>query len=122
MQALTDTTGEPVFLGDAHPGSMHDLAAARADGIIDAATDARIETLADSSYQGAGGTMRTPIKRRTRLHHSEHARHRVPVERAFAHLKRWRMLTELRISPNRIGGLLKALFVIHRRRSSLARA
>jgi hypothetical protein len=88
VKGLTDTTGEPVFLGQAHPGCTHDLAAARADGIIDAVTDAGIETLADSGYQGAGGTVRTPIKRRPRLHNSEHekhansehARHRVPVE------------------------------------------
>jgi hypothetical protein len=130
VQGLTEATGELVFLGQAHPGCTHDLAAARADGIIDAVTTAGIETLADSGYQGASGTVRTPIKRRPRLHHSEHenhanschARHRVPVERAFAHLKGWRVLTKVRISPNRINALLQALFVVHRKRSSLARA
>jgi hypothetical protein len=130
VQALSDATGRPVFLGDAHPGSVHDLAAARADGIIEQVTATEVETLADSGYQGAGGTVRTPIKRRRGLHHSEHekhansehARHRVPVERAFAHLKRWRVLDRVRISPNRISNLLKALFVVHRKRSSLARA
>jgi len=63
VQALTGTSGELVFLGEAHLGSTHDVTAARADGIIIAVTDADVETSADSGYQGAGGTVRSPIKR-----------------------------------------------------------
>jgi hypothetical protein len=32
VQALADTNGELVFLGEARPGCTHDLAKARADG------------------------------------------------------------------------------------------
>ncbi|MGQ5597281.1 transposase family protein [Streptomyces sp. ESR1.13] len=63
VQALTDTTGELVFLGEARPGATHDLTGARTDGIVEAVTDADIETTADSGYQGAGGCVRIPIKR-----------------------------------------------------------
>jgi hypothetical protein len=73
------------------------------------------ETNADPLYNG---------KHREHENHANacHARCRVPVERVFAHLKRWPVLAKVRISPNRIGLLLKALFVVHRKRSSLARA
>ncbi|WP_093801566.1 transposase family protein [Streptomyces sp. Wb2n-11] len=62
VQALTAPEGELVLLGGARPGSTHDLTAARADGIVEAVTAADVETTADSGYQGAGGTVRTPIK------------------------------------------------------------
>jgi hypothetical protein len=38
---------------------VHDLAAARLHGLIDALTSSRVMTLADKGYQGAGGTIRT---------------------------------------------------------------
>ncbi|MDK1475313.1 transposase family protein [Streptomyces sp. 549] len=129
VQGLTDTSGELLFLGEARPGSTHDLTAARADGIIAAVADADIETTADAGYQGAGGTVRTPIKRPKgkghngweKLANTALAKLRAPVERGFAELKRWRVLDTLRISPNRITNLLHALLVIHRKRASLAR-
>lgn len=37
---------------------------------------------------------------------------RAPVEHAFAHLKNWRILTRLRISPSRATNLLRALLVL----------
>ncbi|MFF1739122.1 transposase family protein [Streptomyces mirabilis] len=61
VQALTTTSGELLFLGAARPGSTHDLTAARADGVAQAVTD--VETTANSGYQDAVGTVRTPIKR-----------------------------------------------------------
>jgi len=129
VQALTGTSGELVFLGEAHLGSTHDVTAARADGIIIAVTDADVETSADSGYQGAGGTVRSPIKRPMgkghngweKLANTALARLRAPVERAFAALKRWRVLDTVRISPNRVTALLHAILVIHQKRSSLAR-
>jgi hypothetical protein len=63
LQGLTTTDGELVFLGQARPGSTADITAARADGIVHAVSEADVETTADSGYQGAGGTVRTPIKR-----------------------------------------------------------
>jgi DDE superfamily endonuclease/Helix-turn-helix of DDE superfamily endonuclease len=130
VQALMGTDGEPAFVGDARCGSTHDLAAARADGIVDAVTAAGIETLADSGYQGAGGTVRTPVKRPKGKGHNgfekrgnrAHAKQRAPGERGFALLKNWRILRLVRISPHRITALVKAVLVVTRQRSSLARA
>lgn len=130
LQGLTTTAGDLVFLGEARTGSTPDITAARADGIIAAVTEADVETTADSGYQGAGGAMRTPAKRPKgkglngweKRANTALARLRAPVERAFAALKRWRVLVQVRISPNRIVLLLHAVFVIHLKRSSLARA
>lgn len=130
VQALTSTAGDLLFLGEARPGSTHDLTAARADGIIQAVADADVETTADSGYQGAGGTVRTPIKRPKgkghngweKLANTALARLRGPVERPFATLKRWRVLDRLRISPNRVTDLIHALHAVIQKRSSLARA
>ncbi len=106
------------------------ITAARHDGIIEAVTDADVETTADSGYQGAGGTVYTPVKRPVGKGHNGWekqantalARLRAPVERAFAQLKQWRVLQRVRISPNRITALVHAIFVIHREQQSLARA
>jgi hypothetical protein len=129
VQGLTDTGCELVFVGQARPGCMHDLAEARADGIIQAVTDAGIETIADSGYQGAGGTVRTPIKRPKgkgnngfeKRANAALARLRAPVERAFAVLKRYHILDRLRLSPNRATPLLHAILAIIQKRSSLTR-
>ncbi|MFJ4487434.1 transposase family protein [Streptomyces diastaticus] len=129
VQALTTPEGELIFLGQARPGSTHDLSAARADGIVDAVTAAGVETTADSGYQGASGTVRTPIKRpngKGRNGWEKHAnsalaRLRAALEHPFAALKRWRALDRLRISPNRTTTAIHAIFAVTRQRSSLAR-
>ncbi|MFD7282964.1 transposase family protein [Streptomyces sp. NPDC059862] len=64
VQGLTSTGGVLLYLGEARPGSTHELTAARADGIVDAVTGADVETTADSGHQGAGGTVRTPVNAR----------------------------------------------------------
>lgn len=45
------------------PGSVRDLTAARAHGIIDALNSADVMTFADKAYQGVRGSIRTPFKR-----------------------------------------------------------
>ncbi|WP_420894732.1 transposase family protein [Streptomyces noursei] len=117
---MTDTSDSLVFLGQARPGSTHDLTSAHADGIIEAVSAADVETAADSGYQGASGTVRTPVKHPRRKGHnslekqanSAHAKPRTPVEQALAVLKRWRVLDTVHISPNRITTLLHALLTI----------
>ncbi|MFJ7317715.1 transposase family protein [Streptomyces sp. NPDC101062] len=107
-------------LGRARPGSTNDLPAARADGIITTVTEADVETVADLGYLAAGGTARTPVRRPKgkghngweKLTNSAHARLRAPAERAFAVLKRRRILDLVRISPNRITALLPAIFAV----------
>lgn len=128
VQALTNLEGELAYLGQARPGSTVDLPAARADGIVAAVSDADVETLADLGYLGAGGTIRTPVRRPKNKGHnghekrgnSAHARLRAPVEQAFATLKRWRVLDLVRSSPHRITDLLHALLAIIQKRSSLS--
>lgn len=130
VQALITLDGEAAFVGEARRGSTHDPSAARADPIVDAVTEAGIETLVDSGYQGAGGTVRTPIKRPKRLGRNGHekrantlyASRRAPGEHSFAPLKGWRVLRLVRISPCRATDLVRAVLVLTRKRASLARA
>lgn len=49
---------EPLF------DRVHDFKAARGHGIIDALTDAGLACWADKGYQGAGGTVRVPLRGR----------------------------------------------------------
>lgn len=107
IKSLTNPDGELAFLGQARLGSAHDLTAARDEGIIDALTQAGVETLADCGYQGAGGTVRTPVKRPKGLRHNGlekhanalHARLRAAVERGFAVLKRSTSSTDCASAP-----------------------
>ncbi|MFF2061198.1 transposase family protein [Streptomyces sp. NPDC058200] len=66
--------------------------------------------------------VRTCIAGRAKRANSQHAKLRSPVERAFAILKRWRVLDTVRISRNWITSPLYALLVIIQKRSSLAQA
>lgn len=105
IQGLATAEGELLFLGQARPGSVHDLTAARADGIVGAATHADIEVTADSGYQGADGTIRA-LKRPPGKGHngwekranSALARLRAAVERPVATLKRKGSVDSLNVS------------------------
>jgi hypothetical protein len=129
VQALTGPAGQLAYLGAARAGSTHDLTAARAEGLPDALTQAGIEALADTGYLGAGGTVRTPIRKpngrglkaHDRYANTLHAKLRAPGERGFATLKSWKVLAKVRISPTRITALVKSIFTLIRMRSSLAR-
>jgi hypothetical protein len=63
VQGLTTTA----FLSNARLDSTHDLTAARADGIIDAVTEADVETTADADHQARMGAYpdQTPERQRT---------------------------------------------------------
>jgi DDE superfamily endonuclease len=88
-----------------------------------------VETTADSGYRGAGGTVRTPIKRPKGKGHtgwerqanSAPAKLRAAAEHPFAQLKRWRVLDRLRISPNKATVIVHAVFVVNYQLSSLTR-
>jgi hypothetical protein len=66
VQVLCDPEGFPVAVSDAQPGSMHDLAAARATGFLGAVHAAAAllgsPALADTGYHSAGIGVRTPAK------------------------------------------------------------
>ncbi|SDZ21787.1 DDE superfamily endonuclease [Micromonospora pattaloongensis] len=121
-QPPPDPAGRLVWASAALPGSVHDLTAARASGIIDALNSANVMTFADKAYQGARGSIRTPFKRhryRPKLPrwqkkvNSAHARIRAIGERANATLKTWKVLTKVRCCPHRASAILQAILVLH---------
>jgi len=122
VQVLADPVGRLVWASAALPGAIHDIAAARVHGIIDALATSSVQTFADKGYQGAGGSVVTPFKRHTRrpqLSRNEkvvnrsHARNRGLGERAVATLKTWRILTKLRCCPRRATAIVQAILVLH---------
>jgi hypothetical protein len=64
VQIICDPDGFPVAASDVQPGSMHDLAAARATGFLGALHAAAallgLPVLADKGYDGAGIGIHTP--------------------------------------------------------------
>ena len=128
VQGVIGLDGELHYLGEARCGSTHDTAAARADGIVEAAANADVELIADLGYHGAGGTVRTPAKRkpgrglspRDQRANREHARVRCQGERGFAQLKAFKVLRRVRISPCKITMLSRSIHTVIRLRASLA--
>jgi hypothetical protein len=119
LQGLIDAAGHLLWVSDGLPGSVHDLTAARTHGVITAVTAAEIHTLADKGYQGAGGTVTTPIKGKNLSAGQRHvnnliSRRRGPGERAFATLKSWKILTKVRCCPHRIGPMARAILTLER--------
>jgi hypothetical protein len=119
VQVLADPAGRLVWASPALPGAMHDLTAARTHGLIDALTSANVRTFADKGYQGAGGTIWTPFKRRrARLSRRQksvnrhHAKIRALGERAVAILKTWKVLAKLRCSPHPATAIVHAIVVL----------
>jgi hypothetical protein len=55
--------GSLVWASPALAGATHGLSAARAHGIVDQLSITDVTAFADRSYQGAGGSVRTPFKR-----------------------------------------------------------
>ncbi len=109
-------------LDDVQPGSMHDLAAARATGFLGALHVAAallgLPTLADKGYHGAGAGVLTPTKGGN-LHSDNAARNRLlgclraQGERGIALLKtRWKALNRIRLCPQRIGAIAKAALIL----------
>jgi hypothetical protein len=122
VQVLADPAGRLVWASAALPGAIHDIAAARSHGIIDALATSNVQTFADKGYQGARGSVMTPFKRharRPRLSRNEkavnraHSRIRGLGERAIAILKTWRILTKLRCCPGRATPIVQAILVLH---------
>ncbi|GAU71633.1 transposase [Streptomyces sp. NBRC 110611] len=96
------------------------MKATREHGIIDICTQLHLEILADQGYQGAGGTVITPIKRcpQTELPYKHkrsntvHAALRTPVERTTSRIKQRRIFRHARISPNRLTSVATAILTL----------
>jgi hypothetical protein len=117
LQALIDPAGHLLWISDGLPGSVHDLTAARAHGIVTATAAAQIQTLADKGYQGAGGTFTTPFKGKKLTAGQRHVnslinRRRGPGERAFATLKAWKIFAKVRCCPHRIAPMARAVLAL----------
>ncbi|WP_041241516.1 IS5-like element ISGeob2 family transposase [Geodermatophilus obscurus] len=122
VQVVCDPAAFPVAVSDVQPGSMHDLAAARATGFLAAlqvaAARLGLPALADKGYDGAGIGIHTPAKG-ANLAPSSACRNqlltrlRAEGERGIALLKtRWKALRRIRLCPQRIGAIVAAALVL----------
>lgn len=124
LQAVSAPNGLPLWIGDVHPGSVHDLTAARAEvlGALYTAAASGLPTLADGGYDGAGIGVLTPFKNPggnqilsvdNRTYNSLLRGLRCLGERGFALLKtRWRTLQHITVSPSKIGDIARAALVL----------
>ncbi len=122
VQVICDPAGFPVAVSDVQPGSMHDLAAARATGFLAALHVAAallgLPALADKGYDGAGIGIHTPAKGANLAPNSACrnqllTRLRAEGERGIALLKtRWKALRRIRLCPQRIGAIVAAALVL----------
>lgn len=123
--ALTDERGRLIWISAARPGRTHDITAARHDHIVDHLKTADLGALADLGFLGLDpdgddqvvitGYRATRARKLTAGQKTANkviAAGRAPVEHGFAHLKTWRILTKLRVSPARATNLLRALLVL----------
>lgn len=127
VQFLTDPRGDLLWASAPLPGSLHDLTAARTHNLPTALANTGLTCYADKAYQGAGGTIHTPHKRKTgpgrkahsdlstqQKHHNHYqAQLRSPGERGAATLKTWRICRHARISPNRMTHVINTLLTLH---------
>jgi len=120
VQIVADPKGFPVWSSPVEPGSVHDIAAARAHclGALYAAASAGLPTLTDKGYQGARIGVHSPVKGGN-LHVSNASYNmlltalRALGERANAELKqRWKCLRRIRLCPSRIGDIVAAGIVL----------
>ena len=106
------------------PGSVHDLAAARAHALpaLYHAAATGLPTLADPGYDGAGIGIHMPVKQPadgrdpdidTRTRNALQRSLRCLGERGFALLnQRWRTLQHITASPGKIGDIARAALVL----------
>jgi hypothetical protein len=124
IQAVLAPDGFPLWISDAEPGSVHDLTAARIHALpaLYQAAAAKLPTLADPGYEGAGIGILIPVKQPpggreldidTRTRNAIQRSLRCLGERGFALLnQRWRTLQHITASPSRIGEIARAALVL----------
>lgn len=125
IQAITDWRGNLLWVSGAIRGSVHDTKAARIWQLPRLLAEQGLFALADKGYQGLDHDLVvTPYKGRDKPeyqkeHNRLHARLRGPGERAFAELKKWRVLRKLRCDPNRATPIARAIAALnHQERQS----
>jgi hypothetical protein len=122
IQGISGPGGIPLWISEALPGNVHDLAAAR-ELVLPVLRPylQHMPCLADSGYDGAGHGMHTPVKKPrhgdldpdTKCRNALLASARCRGERMFALLAcRWTTLQHVTASPSRIGDIAKAALVL----------
>lgn len=123
--ALTDATGNLIWISAARPGRYGEIAAARHDKITGHLREAGLGVLADLGFVGLddepdGNPVVITGRNATRNHRLTGAekevnrlvgRERAAAEHGFANLKTWRILTKLRMNA-RHATTLRALLVL----------
>ena len=119
VQVVTDLDGNALWISPDLPGSTHDTAAARIWMIHQHLDTAGMTALADKGYHGLHPTtIHTPHKGRGLSPVRQHANHthatiRSRAERAFAELKKWRILHKLRCSTHRATPIIHAIHTLN---------
>ena len=123
IQGLMYPDGLPMWVSDAVPGNVNDLAAAR-EMVLPALRKytGEMPALADCGYEGAGHGVHTPIKKPkggaeldvdTRTRNALLREARCLGERGFALLtQRWKTLQNVTASPSEIGPIARAALVL----------
>jgi DDE superfamily endonuclease/Helix-turn-helix of DDE superfamily endonuclease len=122
VQVIADAAGRLVWASPALPGSVHDLTAARAHGIIEVLTSAEVMTFADKGYQGARGQRADPVQTAPLPAQTvTPAEDRKPGPREDPRPRRTRdrhpqdpeILAKLRCCPRRATAIVQAILVLH---------
>jgi hypothetical protein len=129
--ALTDQTGNLIWISSARRGAVSEITTARHDHLAARLRAARLGALADlgftgldpdpedpviiTGYKATAARKLTPAQRQANQALSAA---RAPVEHGFSDLKHWRFLTRLRVDPGKATILLRALLVLTRQHTT----
>ncbi len=129
--ALTDETGNLIWISPARRGAASEITAARHDRIAGRLRDAGLGALADLGFTGLDPDPGDPViitgYKATRTRKTTPAQRqanqalsaaRAPVEHGFSDLKHWQILTRLRLDPGKATALLRALLVLTRQHTT----
>jgi hypothetical protein len=129
--ALTDATGNLIWISPAHRGAASEVRAARHDHIAERLRAAGLGALADLGFTGLDPDPDDPViitgykstRNRKTTPAQRHANQalsaaRAPVEHGFSDLKNWQILTRLRLDPGKATILLRALLVLTRQHTT----
>lgn len=119
LQAVTDEHGNLLWISGALRGAVHDTAAAKIWLIPRHLRDTGLVALGDKGYVGLDEeVVLTPYKGKNKPepkkeYNRGHAKLRSPGERAFAELKKWRILRKLRCDPRRATNIARAVHTLN---------
>jgi hypothetical protein len=129
--ALTDETGNLIWISCARRGAASEITAARHDHLAARLRAAGLGALADLGFTGLDPNPEDPViitgYKSTRTSKTTPAQRRAnqalsaaraPVEHGFSDLKNWRILTRLRLRPAKATTLLRALLVLTRQHTT----